>query len=69
MVGEVSPSLPRELAFLFHMTYSGFSALVAGSAIYLIIRRQSLQDLNCLTIFPDSQGFPKFLGGLLHDCE
>ena len=69
MVGEVSPSLPRELAFLLYMTYSGLSALVAGSAIYLIIRRRSLRDLNCPNVLPDSQVFPKFLEGLLHYCE
>ena len=68
VVREFSPSLPHELASLSHPTYSGLSALATGSDIYLLIRRRSLWTLGRPKVLPDSQGFPKFPEGLLHDC-
>ena len=69
---------------LYHTTYSGVSALVAGSDIlrdllsdivfgYLTVRpivwQRFFRALASPKVLPDSQGFPKFSEGLLWDCE
>ena len=45
------------------------SALVAGSTIYPLIRRRSLQALDHPKVLPDNRGFPKFSEVLLQDWE
>ena len=69
VVGEFSPSLPRELASLFCLKYLGFSALVSGSDLYPLIGRRSLRAMGCLKVLPDSWGFWNFLYEILRNCE
>ena len=57
VVRKISPLLLRERAFMFHPTYSRFSALVAGSAIYPLICCGSLCYIDCPKSLPDSWWF------------
>ena len=71
MVSKFSQSLPRKLVFLFRLISLGISALAAGtsSVLLLVWRCFFLGALDFPIVFPDSQGFLKFLEGLLRDCE
>ena len=69
MVGKFSPLLPRKMASLFNLTYSGFYDLVDGSDIYPLIRRRSLRALDRPKVLFESWGFPKCSEGLLRNCE
>ena len=76
--------LPRDLEFVSSPpTYSGVSALVAGSDILgdilsalvvgsltfrPLVWRRFLKALDT-KVFPYYWGFPKFSEGLLHDCK